>query len=301
MHDPLSDVLRLTDAESVMSGGFAAGGRWALRFPPPKKIKFFALTRGTCLLRVDGEKNAATFEPGDVFLATGRKGFVFASSPGTEPRDARRVFARDTFVTIGDGADHVFIAGHVSLNPSNGALLTDVLPPTIHVRAASPQAAMLHWIVEHIVHERGSSEPGSAVVSAQLAQLLFVQIVRAHLADASLPPGWLRAVADVRIAPAMRLMHAEPAREWTVEELAKAAAMSRTTFADRFKSVAGVAPLTYLTQWRMHLAQRRLRDHDESILELAESLGYASESSFSNAFKRVIGIAPRNYRLAARR
>jgi AraC-like DNA-binding protein len=90
-----------------------------------------------------------------------------------------------------------------------------------------------------------------------LAQLLFIQLLRAHLAASGpLDAGWLRALGDPRIAPALRLMHGEPGRNWPLTELAKACAMSRTTFATHFKAVAGVPPLTYLADWRMRLTGR---------------------------------------------
>src|SRR5262249_43526835 len=130
---------------------------------------------------------------------------------------------------------------------------------------------------------------------------MFVQILRAHLATAgTLTAGWLRALGDRGIAPALRLMHADPGRSWRLDELAKAAAMSRTTFALHFRTVAGVAPLTYLTEWRMHLAERALREENMPVAALAQSLGYTSESAFSNAFKRVTGKAPKRYRTAVR-
>ncbi|WP_040844839.1 helix-turn-helix transcriptional regulator, partial [Nitrospirillum viridazoti] len=123
------------------------------------------------------------------------------------------------------------------------------------------------------------------------------RILRAHLATGQpLPAGWLRAATDARLAPALRLMHGDPGRAWQLSELAKAAAMSRTTFAQYFKAVAGMPPLAYLTAWRMRLAERALKEQDAPVSELAHRLGYASESALSNAFKRVTGVGPRRYR-----
>jgi len=303
-NDPFSDILRLTDPSSVVSGAFSAGGAWALRFPPPERIKFSAVARGACWLRVDGLKKAVRLDEGDVVLLPGRDGFVLGSDLTTPPQDYRRVLGRNggALTKIGDGSACVVLSGMVSLHASSGALLTDVLPALIHVRAASPQAAPLRWIVEQILHERTSTLPGASIASAQLAQLMFVQVLRAHLASSgTLPSGWLRAISDERLTPSLRLMHGDPAHAWRLGELAKASAMSRTSFAVHFKSVSGVAPLAYLIEWRMRLAQRALREGDASIFQLAQSLGYASESAFSNAFKRVTGTAPRNYRNAARR
>jgi AraC-like DNA-binding protein len=303
-NDPFSDFLRLTEANSVVSGGFAAGGPWALRFPAPGKIKFTAMARGGCWLRVDGQRKAVMLDEGDVILLPGRDGFVLASHLTTPPKDYRGVLGGKgaALTRIGDGSECVVLSGMVSLHPSTGSLLMDVLPQLVHVRAASPQAAPLRWIIEQILHERSSTLPGSSLASAQLAQLMFVQVLRAYLASSgALPSGWLRAINDDRLTPALRLMHGDPKRPWRLTELAKAASMSRTSFAVHFKSIAGVAPLAYLTEWRMRLAQRTLREEDASVSDIAGSLGYASESAFSNAFKRVTGTAPRHYRNAARR
>lgn len=299
--DPFSDVLKLTNAQSVISGGFTNGGAWAIRFRPGK-IKFFALVKGSCWLQVDGEATPTRLEAGDMFLVA-RHAFVLASDLATVPGDATRIFAGKAgmITRLADADDILIIGGHVMLDPAGGGLLMDVLPPLIHARAASPQAVALQWLVDQIVSEQMSELPGSSVASSQLAQLMFVQLLRVHLASAGvLAAGLLRAVSDRRIAPALRLMHGEPGRQWQLEELARAAAMSRTTFAVYFKSVAGIAPLAYLTEWRMRLAERALREQNTPVSVLARSLGYASESAFSNAFKRVTGNAPKLYRMAVR-
>lgn len=301
--DPFSDILKLTDAQTFVSGGFTAGGSWAIRFPSPDKIKFFALVKGDCWLRVDGQHESVRVEEGDVFLLSAQRSFVLASDLAVVPIDATGLFTGTVYrsAKLGDGDDCIQIGGHVRLDPSSGGLLADVLPPLIHVKAASPRATVLRWLLDQLVREPASELPGASLASAQLAQLLFVHILRAHLENSGLlATGWLRAVGDKRLAPALRLMHAEPGRAWQLAELAKAAAMSRTTFAHHFKTAAGVAPLTYLTEWRMRLAERVLREENTPVSALAGQLGYTSESAFSNAFKRVTGNAPKRYRTAAR-
>jgi AraC-like DNA-binding protein len=301
--DPFSDILKLADAQSIVSGGFTAGGPWAIRFPAPGKIKFFGVVKGACWLRVDGDEAPVRIESGDVFLLSARRSFVIAGDLATVPLDAVSVFVPNAGVIakLGDADDCFLIGGHVRLDPARGGLLADVLPAVIHVRAASQQATVLQWVLDQLVRERVADLPGVGIASAQLAQLMFVQILRAHLeASGPLDAGWLRAVSDSRLAPALRLMHADPGHAWQLEELAKASAMSRTTFAHHFRTVAGVAPLTYLTQWRMRLAERALRDESTPVAVLARQLGYTSESAFSNAFKRVTGTAPQRYRSAVR-
>lgn len=302
-HDPFSDILTLTNAETVVSGGFTAGGTWAIRFPEMEKIKFSAIVRGCCWLWIDGEQAPVRAEAGDVFLLSAHQSFVLASDVEALPIDAASVFTSSAVKMgkLGDGDEYMQIGGFVRLDPVSGGLLADVLPPLIHVHASAPQAAVLHWLIEQLIHEQVAELPGASLVSAQLAQLMFVQIVRAHLdTSGSLEAGVLRALSDPLIAPALRLMHSDPGRSWHLKELAQATAMSRTTFAVRFKQAAGVAPLTYLTEWRMRLAERALREQETPVTELARSLGYTSESAFSNAFKRITGHAPKRYRSIVR-
>lgn len=300
--DPFSDILKFTHAESLVTGGFRAGGTWAVRFPAPEKIKFFAVVKGTCWVRIDGVAQPVRFETGDVGLLAVKRSFVLASDPDAVAVDAMSVFAgSEGIATIGDGADFAQIGGHVLLDPGSGRLLADVLPPWIHVPAATPQATSFRWLLQQLVEEGAAQLPGAQLVTAQLAQLLFIQILRAHLMTSSaMPSGWLRALSDPRIAIALRLMHGDPARAWHLDELAKACAMSRTSFAVHFRTIAGVAPLTYLTEWRMRLAERALREDSTPVAVLARSLGYTSESAFSNAFKRLNGNSPRAYRSAMR-
>jgi len=301
--DPFSDILKFTKAESLMTGGFTAGGAWAIRFPAPDKIKFFAVVKGDCWVSIDGEVEPIHFETGDVGLLAAKRSFVLASDPRLSAVDAMDLFsgAGRTTARLGDGDEFAHIGGHVLLDPASGQLLADVLPPWIQVPAASPQATIFRWLLDQLVEERASELPGAQLVSAQLAQLLFVQILRAHLKTSeSMPAGWLRVLADPRIAPALRLMHGDPGRGWHLDELAKACAMSRTTFAFHFRSVAGIAPLAYLTEWRMRLAERALREETTPVAAIARSLSYMSESAFSNAFKRTTGNSPKAYRSASR-
>ena len=297
--DPLADVLRLTEARSLVAGGFATGGRWALRFPVLGQLVFSAIVKGGCWLRLDRQREPVRLEEGDIGLLPGRDGFVLCSDLRAKPVDVELGDAWGEITQLGDGTGCGWLAGRVTLDPGTGELLTRSLPALVHLRASSPGAASLRWIVNELVEEHSSTRPGAIIAAAQLAQLFFVKILREHLASAELTtPGLLRAMGDERLARAMRLMHDTPARDFRLDELAQCAGMSRTRFALHFKALAGVSPLTYLTQWRMRLAQRALRDSNVPIANLAASLGYASDSAFSSAFKRVTGVAPRDYRTA---
>src|SRR5882672_4414233 len=296
--DPLADVLTLASARCVRIGTLKAGGTWALEFPPPQKIKLTAIVKGACWFAVDGESAPLRLETGDVFMVPAERSYVLASDLSTPQLDGLALFtkATDNVGRVGDGNDFLAIGGHVALDPDRGGLLAEVLPPLIHVDASSSEASTIRWLLDQLVKEVTVNRPGAVLASKQLAQLLFVQIIRFYLATATtVTAGWLRALNDERIAPALRLMHAEPGRAWRLGELAKQVGMSRTSFALRFKESAGVAPLAYLQNLRMRLAEQRLREGTMTVSELAESLGYDSDSAFSNAFKRRTGLAPKHY------
>jgi AraC-like DNA-binding protein len=241
MSDALSDVLSLVKAKSVLSAGLRTGGDWSLRFPPPDGIKFNAVAEGACWLVMDGLA-PVRLETGDVFLMTGQLPFIIASDLALRPINGIAVFrtAVSGFAHYGDGTDVLLIAGRVMLDKKSSYVLLDALPPLIHVRAGSVEAESLRWLLDQLTAEITRDRPGAALAIDQLAQLMFVQTLRAHLAGSgALASGWLRALGDPRLAPAIQLMHGDPARAWKLGELAQAAAMSRTSFALRFKTVVG--------------------------------------------------------------
>jgi AraC-like DNA-binding protein len=201
---------------------------------------------------------------------------------------------RDEVSRIGDGDDFMMIGGTVVLDPNGQSLLFDSLPPMIHIDGGASAAEPLRWILDQLICEGANRLPGAGAASTQLAHIMFIHILRAHLQRGdSTAPGWLRLANDRRLAPALALMHEQPGKDWRLPDLAKAAGTSRATFALHFKAAAGVGPLGYLTEWRMRLAERALRRNGASIAKLAESLGYAGESAFRHAFKRVTGRAPK--------
>lgn len=287
----------------MVTGGFTAGGRWALRFPVPDKIKFFAIIKGSCWVILDGESDPVLFSAGDVGLLSARRSFILASHCDVEPIDAMSVFSGKgkPHSPIGEGDDFGHIGGHILLNQASGKLLMQVLPPWIHIPAESPQAVSFRWLLDQLVQERIHEQSGSQLASTQLAQLLFIHILRAYLKTPdALSSGWLAILADKRLAPALHLIHADPARNWHLEELAKSCAMSRTTFAQNFRIKAGITPGAYLQQWRMRLAEKALSEGTDPISVVAQSLGYTSVSAFNNVFKRDTGLTPKAWRLAAR-
>jgi transcriptional regulator GlxA family with amidase domain len=156
---------------------------------------------------------------------------------------------------------------------------------------------MVRCVVERLTQELEAGHAGAHLVTKHLVSIMFVLLLRDFVASDDSPPvGWLRALSDSKIGAALKLMHSDVARRWTVERLAEAVGLSRSTFAARFRQIVGVPPLDYLLQWRMRLARNKLSNNNKTVSSVAFALGYKSESGFSNTFKRVIGQSPSEYR-----
>jgi AraC-like DNA-binding protein len=301
--DQLSEVFDLIEVRGVVSGGIAARGPWVSRAAIDAPLKFLAIVCGRARLTTDGIDEPIELEPGDVAILNNLSWVEIKGGVGDGLR--REIMPETDFSSArlngaDRGTDDVLIGGRIDLNPAGRALLLQTLPPVGHVRASAAAATNLRGSLDRLFDEVTGNRMGSAFAIRQYGQLLLLEVLRAYVDQTELPPGWLRLLTDERLRPALTLMHAEPGRPWGLEELARAAAMSRTSFAERFRTVAGVPPLTYLNRWRMLLAQRALRDGDVRVGSLAVELGYASESAFSTAFKREVGESPLRYRFRVR-
>jgi AraC-like DNA-binding protein len=196
--------------------------------------------------------------------------------------------------TYNGGGDCIGLGGYFGLS-GDASILLGLLPPIVHLSKESDRMAM-RWSLERMMEELRDPQPGGSLVAQQLAYTMLVQALRLYLAErANKSVGWLYALADPQMSKAMSCIHGEPARRWTLQDLAECAGMSRSGFALRFKDVVGTPPMEYLTHWRMLLAADKLTNSEDSLAEIAASIGYESESTFSIAFKRTMGCPPRHY------
>jgi AraC-like DNA-binding protein len=261
----------------------------------PDCLWFHVVTRGRCLLQVEGQ--VLEMGPGDLALVPRGRGHALAGSPGAATPS---IFTLDHGATVGNygvlrtgggGELTTMVCGAVRFDHPAARTLVDLLPTVVQVPAtpASPLGAVLHLIALEVEQLR----PGGEAVLTRLADVLVVQAVRNWLeTDPGARAGWLGALADPLVGPALALVHHDPARDWTVASLAAAVALSRSAFAARFTSMVGEPVMQYVTRWRMHLALDRLRTEDVTVAELARDLGYRSEAAFSRAFTRVVGQPP---------
>jgi AraC-like DNA-binding protein len=296
--DPLSDVLSLLKLGSYSFGGFEVGGCWSIAFDRHAGFKCYAAVSGECWLAVEGIRDPIRVKSGDCFLLPKGLPFRLASDLALKPVDAITIFphVRDGGVRCYNGGGDFFsVGGHFALTGDYAGVLSDMLPPIVHIRKESDKAA-LRWCIEGMRQELRDPQPGGFLVAQQLATMMLVQVLRLHLAEGlNVGTGWLFALGDKRMAAAITAMHNDPSRRWTLQSLAQHAGMSRTIFTQKFKDKVGQSPMDYLTRWRMLLAGDRLTNSSDSISVIANSLGYESDSAFSTAFKRVMACSPRNY------
>ncbi|USA40817.1 AraC family transcriptional regulator [Pelagerythrobacter marinus] len=297
--DPLSDILSLLRPRTAVSAGLRAGGDWAIRFPGHEGVKFNAVIHGACWVSVDGAESRR-IAAGDCFLLTRGRPFRMATDLSLPEVDSARIYDRasDGIATFQGGQDFFLVGGRFAFDGDHAGLLFGELPAIVHVSRASDQAAVLRWSLAQLATELAEGAPGSRLMGDHLAQIMLLQVLRLWLSGGR-GSGWLAALADPRLGRALRAIHGEPARRWTLAELAAAAGMSRTSFAERFRRVVGRTPFDYLARWRMQLAADRLRRSGDSVATIGYAAGYASEGAFSAAFRRTMGCTPSAYRRGA--
>jgi AraC-like DNA-binding protein len=296
--DPLSEVLALMKPQTYVAGGFAVLGDIAIHFPKYQGIKCYAMLAGQCWLVVEGVPEPVLLHAGDCFLLPRGLPFRLATDLSLEPipyTDAiLKLCMRSEAPGVTECARYM-AGGHFALTGSHAEMLLHSLPPIVHIRSESDKAAML-WSLDRMREELRNPQPGSSLITQQLAYTMLIQALRLHLTDAAgAGRGWLSALSDKHMSIAIASMHNDPGYPWTLQLLAERVGMSRSVFALRFRETVGVTPMEYLTRWRMLLAADRLKNSSEGLSVIAQSLGYESESAFGKAFRRVMGCSPRHY------
>ena len=264
------------------------------------------ILRGSCYLQVAKEP-LLPLVGGDFVLLPSLQPYSLRSEPKRPLRPIERFVTEEEFRRTrvfnfegGENPPVSVIVGCFNFELPESKLLIKHLAPVISLRASDQSASPWFQSTLHFIAAETSADlPGAPAIVDRLAEVLFIQAMRACI-QATYPPGnpnWLRALSDKQIGEALKLMHAEPSRTWTVVELARSVAMSRSAFAERFKELVGETPLDHLTQWRMvRAAGIMLSAKTKRFAEIASAVGYDSESSFGKAFRRVMGVSAGQYR-----
>lgn len=304
--DLLDDLLSGVRARGATFCRSVAEPPWAVHFASPTPLALGTMLSGNAWITpVDGEPVQA--REGDIVLVRGNGSFTVGDSPDTPAQvvieDADRcwltaegpdtaghslVLGPRTYGFTADGSD-LFVTAEYAMRGDVCERLLRALPELVVVPWAPEFAPLLDLLATEIARE----DPGQQVILDRLLDMLLVRVLRSWFArpDAQ-PPAGYRALADPQIGQALRLLHDEPARAWTVGGLATEIGMSRAVFARRFSELVGQPPLTYLTEWRMALAADLLREPGSSVASVARKVGYSDGFAFSNAFKRVRGESP---------
>jgi AraC-like DNA-binding protein len=294
MADPLSEVIALLQPRTVFSKGISGAGRWGVRYSEFGQPSFSAVLEGRCRLAVDGQR-PLTLEAGDFVLLPATPGFTLSGFEPVTPQriDPKRAPAAAGEVrhgTRGGPPDVRLLGGYFVFDSPDAALLVSLLPAVVHVRGVERLSLLVRLVRDESSERRSARD----LVLTRLVELMLIEALRSTPADDA-PPGLLRGLADPRLAPALRQMHGRLARSWTVAELAKTAALSRSAFFERFTRCIGLPPMEYLLAWRMAVAKNLLRREDLGLAQVAERIGYGSASAFSTAFSRHVGQPPSRY------
>lgn len=296
--DMLSDALGLIKAKTYISAGLDAGKKWAIQFPGFEGIKFNSVLKGSCFLKVDGDRRIHRLKAGDCFLLTSGRPFVLASDLKLQriPSDSIYSKVKNDIATCNNGGDFFLVGARFGFSTSESVFLFQRLPPVIVLPKESAEAKVLGNHLQHFTHEFRSQKPGNKIILEHLMHLMLIQSLRVYMTSLSREGNWLAGLSDRKVAAAMTLVHENLKKNWKLEELALSIGLSRSVFAQRFKKVVGMSPVQYSINWKMLVAQSRLRETNDSIATIADHLGYESESSFRLAFKRVVDIPPGRFR-----
>lgn len=289
MTDPFADAVALLQPRLPFSKQASGAGSWRIDVSIDDDPLFCVVLEGAVLLSIDGQ---APFRLGenDFFLVPPTRDFTMSSLDGGPSKGQSVVSKLDDETRHGDPdgpADVRMLVGRLAFGSPDAAVLLSLLPDLVHVRGLKRIATLVQLIRSEAQDER----PAREMVMERLLEVLLIEALRAT-SDSAASPGLLRGLADARLANAIRCIHTDPRRGWTVEQLARESSLSRSVFFERFRREVGAPPMEYLLAWRMALAKNMLRRGGRGVKEVAETVGYGSASSFSVAFTRFVGLPP---------
>lgn len=296
LSDPLGAIISLLRPQTVLSKVISGAGEWSIRYGQQADPGFSIILSGSCFLDA-GDAGVVELHQGDFVLLPQTSGFTLATDLTREPTLVTGVHTSEIRHGEQTGpATMRMLGGWFRFDRANAQLLVKLLPAMIHIRRDEAGASRLRSIVELIGDEAGTSHPGRDLILERLVEVLLVEALRFRLSSpATQERGLLAGLSDPGIARALREIHTDVARRWTVAELARVAIMSRAVFAERFTRKVGMPPMQYVLEWRMAVAKDLLRREHPPLALLAERVGYQSASAFSTAFSRLSGSAPSEF------
>jgi len=304
----LDDVLRGVRIRSSLLFRLEFTAPWGVSIAD-RGTAFYVVAHGCCWLHMKAERKPVRLSAGDFIVVTHGDAHILRDRPETAVVDFFKLVQRHphgmdrVFRAGGEGPVTKFVCGSMQFENGDTNPLVVILPPLLHVKATEQGARpWLDLTVKHVLAELDSGDIGMAEVVTRLVDILFIQAVRSHFEENADTAefGWLAAVRDERIGPALALLHSQLDKPWTTDSLARQVAMSRSTFANAFTKLVGEPPIRYLTRIRLHAAATRMRSSGDGLKAVAAATGYESVAAFARAFRRQMGITPGEYRDAGR-
>jgi len=319
--DALSDVLKSVRLEGAVYRDAEFSAPWCVQakygietasdqLAGAEHVMFFHfLIEGHCKVRLASGGEVLEARAGDLVLLPQDDKHIMGTdlrleAIATEKFLEPEALARGGLVPLragGGGEITRFVCGYVACSRSVCRPLLEALPRALLIPIGDgPASAALRELLRMGVRESSGERPGSGSLLAKLSELMLVEALRRHVE--TLPPdgkGWLAGVRDAQVGRALALLHHDPGRGWTVDELAREVALSRSALAERFAALVGEPPIQYLMRWRLALAAHMLRSGRDAVVRVAERSGYESEAAFNRAFKREFGMPPAGWRRAA--
>lgn len=295
--DPFSQILLLLKPQAVFWRVVEARDPWTIRFLPSDVVVFGQMIEGEARVERD-DGTGFDLRSGDFMLMAAPPPWTMAGGGGGVPVDFKAAIADPSLLRSAGGNTTVarFIAGSFAFAPANADLVASLMLPIVHVRGTDPLVARLGALLSALGDEALGDRPGRSLVLDRLLEVLLIEALRYRpTAIPGADRGLLAGLADAKIGKALRIMHEDAQRPWTVAALASAIGMSRSAFAARFTHIIGMPPIDYLANWRMTLAKAALASTSLPMADIAEIAGYQSVSAFSTGFKRATGVSPKFY------
>lgn len=291
MSDPLAEIIKLLMPRVPHTKVVHASGPWRVERTEIGKVYYCMLLAGRAYLEVEGSK-PVTLIAGDFVLVPAATNYAISSldPPCITPLHTSPTLGEGGIVRIGppdEPAAVQMLIGYYSLGSPDAELLVSLLPEMVVVREADRLKALTQLIAD----EARSDRPGRDVVLEHLMQVMMIEALRSS-PETTASPGLLKGLADERLRPALRAIHAAPAENWTVADMGRVAGLSRSAYFVRFNQQVGMPPMDYLQCWRMTIAKNLLRQGHKKIAQIATEVGYGSASAFSIAFSRQTGMPP---------
>ncbi|MEH6405388.1 MAG: AraC family transcriptional regulator [Sneathiella sp.] len=306
--DLLSDILSRMRLSGTLYFRTSFTSPWGVKVPSFENVsRFHFAHKGRCLVRVGTQSDPVFLDQGDLIIITRGASHTLYCDPKTE-EDAMtldQVVQESGFTGSGTliygepGSNHEtqLICGHFAFDKHANHPLLDALPSYILIKNYGEVAGQwMESTLKVIGSEAGQNRMGSDLIALKLSEIIFTQALRSYLDSEGSTMPVLAGFADKNIARTIEAIHQEPQFRWTLDDLAKIAGMSRTSFATKFSLLVSMTPVGYITHWRMQIARQLLTDTNKTIIEIAEDAGYQSEAAFGRVFKKYFQTPPATYR-----